>query len=139
MTVSRILSSAATIHSARAYVKPGQTVSAMFNAHNERRASVGLALSALLADDRSMYLPRFDAGPYSDRYRHELQFIGLVFQDDLTAEWLYRNVQMEEQQLTTLAKHGSETMRAAERTHAQPGASQSHQAPAPRPQSRQQG
>ena len=101
MTVSRILSSAATIHAARAYVKPGQTVSAMFNAHNERRASVGLALSALLADDRSMNLPRFDAGPYSDRYRHELQFIGLVFQDDLTAEWLYRNVQMEEQQLTS--------------------------------------
>ena len=98
MTVSRILSSAATIHSARAYVKPGQTVSAMFNAHNERRASVGLALSALLADDRSMYLPRFDAGPYSDRYRHELQFIGLVFQDDLTAEWLYRNVQAEDRQ-----------------------------------------
>ena len=81
MTVSRILSSAATIHAARAYVEPGQTVSAMFNAHNERRASVGLALSALLADDRSMYLPRFDADPYSDRYRHELQFIGLVFQD----------------------------------------------------------
>ena len=102
MTVSRILSSAATIHAARAYVEPGQTVSAMFNAHNERRASVGLALSALLSDDRSMYLPRFDAGPYSDRYRHELQFIGLVFQDDLTAEWLYRNVQMEEQQVKTL-------------------------------------
>ena len=98
MTVSRILSSAATIHASRAYVEPGQTVSAMFNAHNERRASVGLALSALLADDRSMYLPRFDAGPYSDRYRHELQFIGLVFQDDLTAEWLYRNVQAEERQ-----------------------------------------
>ena len=102
VNVSRILSSAATIHSARAYVKPGQTVSAMFNAHNERRASVGLALSALLSDDRSMYLPRFDAGPYSDRYRHELQFIGLVFQDDLTAEWLYRNVKMEEQQVKTL-------------------------------------
>ena len=102
MTVSRILSSAATIHAARAYVEPGQTVSAMFNAHNERRASVGLALSALLADDRSMYLPRFDAGPYSDRYRHELQFIGLVFQDDLTAEWLYRNVQMDDKCLSTL-------------------------------------
>ena len=42
-------------------------------------------------------------------------------------------------EVTTLAKHGNETMRAAERTHAQPGASQSRQSHAPRPQSRQQG
>lgn len=36
-------------------------------------------------------------------------------------------------------KGGSEAMRAAERTHVQPGASQSRQSHAPHPQSRQQG
>ena len=98
MTAAHILSSAATIHAARAYTPPGKTAGDLIKLHAERRASVGLALSALLAGDRSMLLPRHEAGPYSDRYRHELQFIGNLFDDDLAGEWLYRNVQMEERQ-----------------------------------------
>ena len=41
-------------------------------------------------------LNSFHAGPYSDRYRHELQFRGLCFGDDVAGEWLYRNVEAEE-------------------------------------------
>lgn len=95
MTVANILSSAATIHAARAYTPPGKTVADLFRLHNERRATVGLMLSALMADDHSLRLPNYDAGAFADRYRHELNFLGLAFGDDLAAEWLYRNVEAE--------------------------------------------
>ena len=57
----------------------------------------------------------------------------------LDAMLMHSRKRMKQRQGKPLAKHGSETMRAAERTHAQPGASQSRQSPAPRPQSMQQG
>lgn len=96
MTTAHILSSAATLHSARAYTPPGKTVSDLLHIHGERRAAVGMMLSALIAGDESLRFPRHEAGAFTDRYRHELQFLGLVFGDDLAGEWLYRNVQAEE-------------------------------------------
>lgn len=102
MTAAHILSSTATIHAARAYVPPRKTtVADLIQSHNERRATVGLMLSALIAGDESMRLPRYEAGAFTDRYRHELQFIGLAFDDDVAGEWLYRNIQAEESRKET--------------------------------------
>ena len=102
MTAAALLAATATRHAAKEYTPASIPISDMARIHTQRRVIVGLILSALLDGDETQRMPSFHAGPYSDRYRHELQFIGLVFQDDLTAEWLYRNVKMEEQQVKTL-------------------------------------
>lgn len=96
MTAAHILSSTATIHAARAYTPPGKTVADLIQLHNERRATVGLILSALIVGDTSPRLPHYEAGAFTDRYRHELQFVGLAFDDDVAGEWLYRNIEAEE-------------------------------------------
>lgn len=94
MTAANVLSSAATIHAARLYVQPGQTVAHMIEANAQRKAWIGLYLANMI--DGAEYPPPHDAGPYSDRYRHELQFLGLLFDDEDAGERLYRNVQAEE-------------------------------------------
>ncbi len=91
-----LLSTAATIHAAKLYSPSGTPTADLVRIHAERRAYVGLILSALLEGDDTQRLPNFNAGPYSDRYRHELNFRGEAFGDDVAAEWLYRNVLIEE-------------------------------------------
>jgi hypothetical protein len=102
MTVAHILSSAATIHAARAYTPPGKTVADLFQLHNIRRATVGLMLSAMIGDDRLIRFPQYDAGPFSNRYRNELYMLGVVFDDDVAGEALYRNIEAENQQPPSL-------------------------------------
>ena len=96
VTASHILSGTATRHAAKEYTPASIPIADMARIHTQRRVIVGLILSALLDGDETQRMPSFHAGPYSDRYRHELQFRGLCFGDDVAGEWLYRNVEAEE-------------------------------------------
>ena len=96
MTAAALLAATATRHAAKEYTPASIPIADMARIHTQRRVFVGLILSALLDGDETQRMPSFHAGPYSDRYRHELQFRGLCFGDDVAGEWLYRNVEAEE-------------------------------------------
>ena len=96
VTASHILAGTATRRAAKEYTPAGIPMTDMARIHTQRRVIGGLILSALLDGDETQRMPSFHAGPYSDRYRHELQFRGLCFGDDVAGEWLYRNVEAEE-------------------------------------------
>jgi len=96
MTAAALLAATATRHAANEYTPASIPISDMARIHTQRRAVVGLILSSLLDGGEAQRMPPFHAGPYSDRYRHELQFRGLCFGDDVAGECLYRNVEAEE-------------------------------------------
>ena len=96
MTAAALLAATATRHAAKEYTSASIPIADMARIHTQRRVFVGLILSALLDGDETQRMPSFHAGPYSDRYRHELQFRGLCFGDDVAGECLYRNVEAEE-------------------------------------------